>query len=130
MYLEFCGGGALDSLMYELEKPLTEPQIRFVGHEMCAALAFLHAHHVIHRDLKAGNVLVTLEGSVKLADFGVSAKMKEEKEKRDTYIGTPYWMAPEVIACEMFKDCPYNESADIWSFGKLRWESFVSRDIL
>ena len=81
MYLEFCGGGAIDSLMYELEKPLTEPQIRFAGHEMCAALSFLHAHHVIHRDLKAGNVLVTLEGSVKLADFGVSAKMKEEKEK-------------------------------------------------
>lgn len=65
--LEFCGGGALDSIMVELEKPLTEPQIRYVCHEMCEALKYLHAtHHVIHRDLKAGNVLLTADGQVKL----------------------------------------------------------------
>lgn len=53
-----------------------------------------------------------------LADFGVSAKLANEKQKRDTFIGTPYWMAPEVIACDTFKDNPYNWKADIWSFGK------------
>lgn len=66
MFLEFCGGGALDSIMVDLEKPLTEDQIRYVCHEMCVALDFLHRHHVIHRDIKAGNVLVTMEGDVKL----------------------------------------------------------------
>ncbi|XP_025095724.1 LOW QUALITY PROTEIN: serine/threonine-protein kinase 10-like [Pomacea canaliculata] len=117
MFLEFCGGGALDSIMVDLEKPLTEDQIRYVCHEMCVALDFLHRHHVIHRDIKAGNVLVTMEGDVKLADFGVSAKNSQTHQKRDTFIGTPYWMAPEVILCETLKDTPYDFKADIWSLG-------------
>lgn len=66
MFIEFCGGGALDGIMVELEKPLTEPQIRYVCREMCEALEFLHQHFVIHRDLKAGNVLLTCDGEVKL----------------------------------------------------------------
>ena len=66
MFIEFCEGGALDSIMVDLEKPLTEPMIRYVCHEMCAALAYLHDHKVIHRDIKAGNVLLTLDGEVKL----------------------------------------------------------------
>jgi STE20-like kinase len=66
MYIEFCGGGAVDSIMVDLEKPLNENQIRYVCHEMCIALAFVHRQHVIHRDLKAGNVLLTLDGEVKL----------------------------------------------------------------
>ena len=65
-------------------------------------------NRVIHRDLKAGNVLLTLQGDVKLADFGVSAKLKEDNQRRDTFIGTPYWMAPEVVACETFRDEPYD----------------------
>lgn len=66
MLIEFCEGGAIDSIMIDLEKPLTEPQIRYVCREMCQALDFLHKHKVIHRDLKAGNVLLTLDGDVKL----------------------------------------------------------------
>ncbi|BFY97881.1 hypothetical protein BsWGS_00921 [Bradybaena similaris] len=117
MFIEFCGGGALDSIMVDLERPLSEPMIRYVAHEMCVALAFLHAHKVIHRDIKAGNVLLTLDGEVKLADFGVSAKNTKTQQKRDTFIGTPYWMAPEVILCETLKDTPYDFKADIWSLG-------------
>ncbi|XP_014788158.2 serine/threonine-protein kinase 10 [Octopus bimaculoides] len=91
MFIEFCGGGALDSIMLDLEKPLTEDQIRYVCHFMCKALTFLHDNNVIHRDLKAGNVLLTMEGDVKLADFGVSAKNTKPNQCRDSFIGTPYW---------------------------------------
>lgn len=69
MFIEYCGGGALDSIMVDLEKPLSEPMIRYVAHEMCVALAFLHERRVIHRDIKAGNVLLTSEGEVKLGWF-------------------------------------------------------------
>lgn len=117
MFIEYCGGGAVDSIMVELEKPLTEPMIRYVAHEMCVALAFLHERRVIHRDIKAGNVLLTQDGEVKLADFGVSAKNTKTAQRRDTFIGTPYWMAPEVILCETLKDVPYDYKADIWSLG-------------
>ena len=68
MYIEFCGGGAVDSIMLDLEKPLTEPQIACITKEMCSALAFLHSNKVIHRDLKAGNVLLTADGAVKLGE--------------------------------------------------------------
>ncbi|VDM35675.1 unnamed protein product, partial [Hydatigera taeniaeformis] len=117
MYLEFCGGGAVDSIMKALDKPLTEPQIKFISHEVISGLAFLHKHLIIHRDLKAGNILITLNHEIRLADFGVSARMANENQKRTTFIGTPYWMAPEVIACETFKDNPYDIAADVWSFG-------------
>ncbi len=66
MLLEFCAGGAIDSIMVELEKALTEPQIAYVARYMCEAVRYLHAHNVIHRDLKAGNVLLTADGQVKL----------------------------------------------------------------
>jgi len=69
MYIEFCGGGAVDSIMQELEKPLTEPQIRCICREMCEALDFLHQQFVIHRDLKAGNVLLTADGQVRLGQY-------------------------------------------------------------
>ena len=64
--IEFCEGGAIDSIMFDLDKPLTEPQIRYVCHEICKGLSFLHRKRIIHRDLKAGNVLLTLDGGVKL----------------------------------------------------------------
>lgn len=68
MFIEFCGGGALDSIMVDLEKPLTEPQIQYVCRQMCEGLDFLHKCFVIHRDLKAGNVLLTSDGQVKLGN--------------------------------------------------------------
>uniref|UniRef100_W5NF29 non-specific serine/threonine protein kinase n=1 Tax=Lepisosteus oculatus TaxID=7918 RepID=W5NF29_LEPOC len=115
--IEFCPGGALDAIMLELERGLTEPQIREVCWQTLQALDYLHQNKVIHRDLKAGNILLTLEGEVKLADFGVSAKNNSTLQKRATFIGTPYWMAPEVIQCETSKDAPYSYKADIWSLG-------------
>lgn len=117
MLIEFCEGGAVDSIMIDLEKPLTESQIRYLCHEICEGLRFLHSKKVIHRDLKAGNVLLTLDGDVKIADFGVSAKNKHTLQKRDSFIGTPYWMAPEVVLCETYRDNPYDYKADIWSLG-------------
>uniref|UniRef100_A0A914GYF4 Protein kinase domain-containing protein n=1 Tax=Globodera rostochiensis TaxID=31243 RepID=A0A914GYF4_GLORO len=116
MMLEYCAGGAVDNIMVELNKPLNEPQIAHVTREVCRAVDFLHARGIIHRDIKAGNVLLTADAAVKLADFGVSAIIKNN-QRRDSFIGTPYWMAPEVIICETFKDQPYDCRADIWSLG-------------
>ncbi|XP_006783815.1 STE20-like serine/threonine-protein kinase isoform X2 [Neolamprologus brichardi] len=115
--IEFCAGGAVDAIMLELERPLTEPQIRVVCKQTLEALAYLHESKIIHRDLKAGNILLSLDGDVKLADFGVSAKNTKTLQRRDSFIGTPYWMAPEVVMCETSKDRPYDYKADIWSLG-------------
>uniref|UniRef100_A0A8C6K8J0 non-specific serine/threonine protein kinase n=1 Tax=Nothobranchius furzeri TaxID=105023 RepID=A0A8C6K8J0_NOTFU len=115
--IEFCAGGAMDAVMLELERPLTEPQIRVVCKQTLQALVYLHENKIIHRDLKAGNILLTLDGHVKLADFGVSARNTKTLQRRDSFIGTPYWMAPEVVMCETSKDRPYDYKADIWSLG-------------
>uniref|UniRef100_K7G6S8 non-specific serine/threonine protein kinase n=1 Tax=Pelodiscus sinensis TaxID=13735 RepID=K7G6S8_PELSI len=115
--IEFCPGGAVDAAMLELEKGLTEEQIRVACRQILLALQYLHSHKIIHRDLKAGNVLLTLEGDVKLADFGVSAKNARTLQRRASFLGTPYWMAPEVVQCETSKENPYNYKADIWSLG-------------
>ncbi|XP_048464679.1 STE20-like serine/threonine-protein kinase isoform X3 [Rhincodon typus] len=115
--IEFCAGGAVDAVMLELERALTEPQIRVICKHTLEALSYLHDNKVIHRDLKAGNILLTMEGDVKLADFGVSAKNNRTLQRRDSFIGTPYWMAPEVVMCETSKDKPYDYKADIWSLG-------------
>ncbi|XP_041089303.1 STE20-like serine/threonine-protein kinase [Polyodon spathula] len=115
--IEFCPGGALDAIMLELERGLSEPQIQVVCKQTLQALEYLHGKKIIHRDLKTGNILLTIEGDVKLADFGVSAKNTSTLQKRATFIGTPYWMAPEVIQCETSKDAPYSCKADIWSLG-------------
>lgn len=118
MLIEFCAGGAVDSIMIELDKCLSEPQIQYITQEVLEALAYLHEKcYVIHRDLKAGNILLTENGEVKLADFGVSAKNSSALQRRDTFIGTPFWMSPELIACETDKDNPYDYKTDIWSLG-------------
>ncbi|XP_073210551.1 STE20-like serine/threonine-protein kinase isoform X3 [Lepidochelys kempii] len=115
--IEFCAGGAVDAVMLELERPLTEPQIKVVCKQTLEALSYLHENKIIHRDLKAGNILFTLDGDIKLADFGVSAKNTRTIQRRDSFIGTPYWMAPEVVMCETSKDRPYDYKADVWSLG-------------
>ncbi|XP_062867296.1 serine/threonine-protein kinase 10 [Trichomycterus rosablanca] len=115
--IEFCPGGAVDATMLELDRGLTEKQIQVICKQMLEALVYLHSMKIIHRDLKAGNVLLTLDGDVKLADFGVSAKNTKTLQRRDSFIGTPYWMAPEVVMCETTKDAPYDYKADIWSLG-------------
>uniref|UniRef100_A0A4W5PBV3 non-specific serine/threonine protein kinase n=1 Tax=Hucho hucho TaxID=62062 RepID=A0A4W5PBV3_9TELE len=119
--------GLLDATFFEgwlwvrsfsaLERGLSEQQISEVCCQTLQALSYLHQHHIIHRDLKAGNILLTMEGHVKLADFGVSAKNIHTLQKRATFIGTPYWMAPEVIQCETSKENPYGPKADVWSLG-------------
>ncbi|XP_062988682.1 STE20-like serine/threonine-protein kinase isoform X2 [Elgaria multicarinata webbii] len=115
--IEFCAGGAVDAVMLELERPLTEPQIKVVCRQTLEALHYLHENKIIHRDLKAGNILFMLDGDIKLADFGVSAKNTRTIQRRDSFIGTPYWMAPEVVMCETSKDRPYDYKADVWSLG-------------
>lgn len=115
--IEFCPGGAVDATMLELDRALKEPQIQVICKQMLEALQYLHSMKIIHRDLKAGNILLTLDGDIKLADFGVSAKNTKTLQRRDSFIGTPYWMAPEVVMCETMKDAPYDYKADIWSLG-------------
>uniref|UniRef100_A0A8D0ASL2 non-specific serine/threonine protein kinase n=1 Tax=Sander lucioperca TaxID=283035 RepID=A0A8D0ASL2_SANLU len=115
--IEFCPGGAVDATMLELDRGLTEPQIKVVCRQMLEALSYLHSMKIIHRDLKAGNILLMLDGDIKLADFGVSAKNTKTLQRRDSFIGTPYWMAPEVVMCETMKDAPYDYKADVWSLG-------------
>ncbi|NWV27358.1 PAK3 kinase, partial [Origma solitaria] len=75
-------------------------------------LNFLHSNHVIHRDVKSRNILLRTDGSVKLADFGLSAQLTPEQTKRSSVVGTSWWMAPEVVV-----EKPYGPKADIWSFG-------------
>ncbi|CAM4879525.1 unnamed protein product [Rotaria socialis] len=118
IFLEYCTYGAVDNIMTTLEHGLDEKQVCFIGYEILEALDYLHTHQfVIHRDVKASNILLTQTGQVKLADFGVSAKNSYQDQKRNEYIGTVYWMAPEVFFCEASTDNTYDYHVDIWSFG-------------
>ena len=110
--MEYCLGGSLKKIIRNCEITFSEQCIRDVASSLLQALEFLHDMQVIHRDLKADNVFLTKDGVVKLADFGVSAKLTTERPKRRTVMGTPLWMAPEVL-----KETTYNEKADIWSLG-------------
>jgi serine/threonine protein kinase len=92
IFIEFCTYGAVDHIITILEHGLDEKQIRFIGYEVLEALDYLHTQQfVIHRDVKASNILLTQIGEVKLADFGVSAKNSHQDQKRNEYIGTVYW---------------------------------------
>ncbi|XP_072258961.1 uncharacterized protein [Pyxicephalus adspersus] len=103
--------------MMELGHGLSEKQIRVVCLQTLQGLQYLHSHQIIHRDLKAGNILLTQHGDIRLADFGVSAVNNQPLQRRSSFIGTPYWMAPEVVICETCKDVPYDYKADVWSLG-------------
>ncbi|XP_075211276.1 MAP4K3-like protein hppy isoform X8 [Lycorma delicatula] len=112
--MEFCGGGSLQDI-YHITGPLTEIQIAYMCKETLHGLAYLHGMGKMHRDIKGANILLTENGDVKLADFGVSAQITATINKRKSFIGTPYWMAPEVAAVE--RKGGYNQLCDIWAVG-------------
>jgi len=112
--MELCEGGSANDLYQILERPLSEPQIAWITQETLKGLDYLHGKGIIHRDIKAANILLTSGGGVKLTDFGVSAQMENPQDKRRTFIGTPYWIAPEVVNTVI---APYDEKCDVWSLG-------------
>lgn len=112
--MEFCGGGSLQDI-YQVTGPLTEVQIAYMCRETLKGLEYLHSMGKMHRDIKGANILLTEYGDVKLADFGVSAQITATINKRKSFIGTPYWMAPEVAAVE--RKGGYNQLCDIWACG-------------
>ncbi|XP_047138761.1 mitogen-activated protein kinase kinase kinase kinase 5 isoform X1 [Hydra vulgaris] len=112
--MEYCGGGSLQDV-YHVTGPLTEVMVGSVCTEMLKGLDYMHKQHKIHRDIKGANILLTIEGDVKLADFGVGAQITSTIGKRSSFIGTPYWMAPEVAAVE--RTGGYNFACDIWAVG-------------
>ncbi|XP_043552307.1 mitogen-activated protein kinase kinase kinase kinase 3 isoform X15 [Chiloscyllium plagiosum] len=112
--MEFCGGGSLQDI-YHVTGPLSELQIAYVCRETLQGLYYLHNKGKMHRDIKGANILLTDNGHVKLADFGVSAQITATIAKRKSFIGTPYWMAPEVAAVE--RKGGYNQLCDIWAVG-------------
>ncbi|KPP62957.1 protein kinase-like [Scleropages formosus] len=112
--MEYCGGGSLQDI-YHITGPLKERQIAYVCRETLQGLHHLHEAGKMHRDIKGANILLTERGDVKLADFGVAAEINASVAKRKSFIGTPYWMAPEVAAVE--KKGGYNQLCDIWSVG-------------
>uniref|UniRef100_A0A3P8XCY4 Mitogen-activated protein kinase kinase kinase kinase n=1 Tax=Esox lucius TaxID=8010 RepID=A0A3P8XCY4_ESOLU len=112
--MEYCGGGSLQDI-YHVTGPLSESQIAYMSRETLQGLYYLHNKGKMHRDIKGANILLTENGYVKLADFGVSAQITATLAKRKSFIGTPYWMAPEVAAVE--RKGGYNQLCDIWAVG-------------
>lgn len=118
--LQLCMGGSVTDLVQGLRyrnTRLTSHQIAFILRETIQALIHLHKNHCMHRDVKGHNILLTEDGDVKLVDFGVSSHLVATMARRNTSVGTPYWMAPEVIACEQQLDQSYDSRCDVWSIG-------------
>lgn len=111
--MEYMGGGCLTDVLECFDDiQMNEAQIAFVTRETLQSLAYVHAHHRIHRDIKSDNILLSIDGAVKLADFGYAAQLTKSFLKRNTVVGTPYWMAPELI-----RGHDYGTKVDIWSLG-------------
>jgi serine/threonine protein kinase len=108
--MEYVEGGALTDLLSICE--MTEPQIARVCQDCLLSLEYLHKQNRIHRDIKSDNVLMGMDGSVKLADFGYCAQLVGDADRRKSMVGTPYWMAPEVI-----RGLEYDHKVDVWSLG-------------
>ncbi|XP_030225177.1 misshapen-like kinase 1 isoform X3 [Gadus morhua] len=118
LVMEYCGAGSVTDLVKKTKgNSFKEDWIAYICREVLRGLTHLHAHHVIHRDIKGQNVLLTENAEVKLVDFGVSAQLDKTVGRRNTFIGTPYWMAPEVIACDENPDATYDYRSDLWSLG-------------
>ncbi|XP_056096898.1 TRAF2 and NCK interacting kinase a isoform X4 [Rhinichthys klamathensis goyatoka] len=116
--MEFCGAGSVTDLIKNTKgNSLREDWTAYICREILRGLTHLHHHKVIHRDIKGQNVLLTENAEVKLVDFGVSAQLDRTVSRRNTFIGTPYWMAPEVIACDENPEATYDYKSDLWSLG-------------
>ncbi|XP_075253963.1 uncharacterized protein LOC142345654 isoform X2 [Convolutriloba macropyga] len=119
--MEYCAGGSIFDLIKHGgnngKHYFKEEWIAYASREILEGLKYLHSMKVIHRDIKGQNILLTDKAEVKLVDFGVSAKLDKTVGKRCTFIGTPYWMAPEVIECEKDPSKSYTFECDIWSTG-------------
>uniref|UniRef100_A0A8C9EZP7 non-specific serine/threonine protein kinase n=1 Tax=Pavo cristatus TaxID=9049 RepID=A0A8C9EZP7_PAVCR len=117
---QLCNGGSVAELVKGLLKcgqRLDEAMISYILYGALLGLQHLHNNWIIHRDVKGNNILLTTEGGVKLVDFGVSAQLTSTRLRRNTSVGTPFWMAPEVIACEQQYDYSYDARCDVWSLG-------------
>ncbi|XP_066030938.1 serine/threonine-protein kinase PAK 1-like [Chamaea fasciata] len=110
LVMEYMDGGSLKDVIAEVR--LCEHHVATISRECLQGLHFLHSNHVIHRDVKSLNILLKTDGSVKLADFGLSAQLTPEQSRRRSVTGTAWWMAPEIAKAES-----YGPKADIWSFG-------------
>ncbi|XP_039531616.1 TRAF2 and NCK interacting kinase a isoform X4 [Pimephales promelas] len=118
LVMEFCGAGSVTDLIKNTKgNSLREDWTAYICREILRGLTHLHHHKVIHRDIKGQNVLLTENAEVKLVDFGVSAQLDRTVSRRNTFIGTPYWMAPEVIACDENPEATYDYKSDLWSLG-------------
>ncbi|KAF6115167.1 myosin IIIB [Phyllostomus discolor] len=120
LVLELCNGGSVTELVKGLLRfgqQLDEAVISYILYGALLGLQHLHNNRIIHRDVKGNNILLTTEGGVKLVDFGVSAQLTNTRLRRNTSVGTPFWMAPEVIACEQQYDSSYDARCDVWSLG-------------
>lgn len=118
--LQLCTGGSITDLVHELRmrgSRLSDNTIAYILRETVKALVYLHQNHCMHRDVKGHNILLTEEGNVKLVDFGVCSHLAATLARRNTSVGTPYWMSPEVIACEQQLDQSYDARCDVWSLG-------------
>jgi hypothetical protein len=108
--MEHCAGGSVGDI--RRVRALSEREISVIMRGALRGLAYLHSRRKIHRDVKGGNILLTGAGQVKIADFGVSAQLRDTLSRRGSFVGTPYWMSPELI-----QDSDYDFKADIWSLG-------------
>jgi serine/threonine protein kinase len=102
--MDFCGAGSLQDVMKKLRITFNEREIAYIMYHSLRGLAYLHSneHKIIHRDIKSGNILLTDEGIVKIADFGVSSQLNHTLTRTKTFVGTPLWMSPEVLEQEPY----------------------------